>query len=223
MKLHKLALLFLLTSSATQAAFVISQLTSPGVQGNAGTGQSFKPSVGMVNDPGSSTTNIDLTGFSLWSAGGSDKGDTTNNIGLLDTVFLLIYEGAPTFTGSAGAFVPTNLVGSSSSSIDHNPNLTAGTELVWTFNNLTLKYSTTYFAVIASNTTGSKGVNDVGIGFQSSTFNPYAGGNALANNFAAQSVGDLKFTATFANPVPEPATALIGSIGILTLLRRRRV
>lgn len=223
MKLNKLALLFLLTSSATQAAFVISQLTDPTSQGNAGTGQSFKPSVGMVSNPGSSTTNIDLTGFSLWSAGGSDKGGTSNNIGLLNTVFLLIYENAPTFTGSLGAFVPTNLVGSSSNSIDHNPNLTIGTELVWTFNNLTLNYTKTYFAVIASNTTGSLGINDVGIGFRSSATNPYAGGTALANDFGAQSSGDLKFTATFANPVPEPATALIGSIGILTLLRRRRV
>lgn len=223
MKLNKLALLFLLTSSATQASFVISQLTDPSSQGNAGTGQSFTPSVGMVSDPGSSTTNIDLTGFSLWSAGGSDKGDPANNTGLLDTVFLLIYAGAPSFTGSAGAFVPSNLVGSSSNSIDHNPNLTAGTELMWTFNNLTLDYTTTYFAVIASNTTGSLGVNDVGIGFRNSGANPYAGGNALANNFAVQGAGDLKFTATFANPVPEPATALIGSIGILTLLRRRRM
>jgi hypothetical protein len=221
MKLNKLALLFLLTSSATQAAFVISQLTDPSSQGNAGTGQSFKPSVGMVDNPGSSTTNIDLTGFSLWSAGGSANGGT-NNV-LLNTVFLLIYEGVPTFTGSTGAFVPTNLVGISSNSIDHNPNVVTGTELVWTFNNLTLDYTTTYFAAIASNTTGSLGINDVGIGFRNSGANPYAGGNALASDFAVQLGGDLKFTATFANPVPEPATALIGSIGILTLLRRRRV
>jgi hypothetical protein len=223
MKLNKLALLFLLTSSATQAAFVISQLTDPALQGSAGTGQSFTPSVGMADNPGSSTATIDLASFSLWSAGGSDKGDVSNSITLLDTVFLLIYEGAPAFTGSTGAFVPTNLVGASTNSIDHNPNVVNGTELVWTFNNLTLDYTTTYFAAIASNTTGSLGLNDVGIGFRSSSLNPYAGGNALANGFAVQSVGDLKFTATFANPVPEPATALIGSIGILTLLRRRRM
>ena len=78
MKLNKLALLFLLTSSATQAAFVISQLTDPASQGNAGTGQSFKPSVGMVDNPGSSTATIDLASFSLWSAGTSNKGDTSN-------------------------------------------------------------------------------------------------------------------------------------------------
>ena len=222
MKLNKLTLLFLLTASASQGAYVISQSNEPTSQGSAGTGQSFTPSVGIVGDPGSSTATIDLTGFSLWSSGGSANGGTSGV--LLNTVFLLIYEGAPTYTGSTGAFVPSNLIGASTNSIDHNPNLAAGTELGWTFNNLTLNYTTTYFAVIASNTTGSLGINDVGIGFRNSTLNPYAGGNALANDFVVQGTGDLKFSASFANPVavPEPTAALLGSLGVLTLLRRRR-
>lgn len=219
MKLKALPFLVALSATAADAAFVISQPNGPAAFGNGSTGQSFTPSVGISPDPGVSTTSIDLTGVSLWTNGGS-AADTGN----LNTVFLLIYQGAPAFTGTTGSFVPTNLVGSSTNSIDHNPNLAAGTELAWTFNNLTLNYNTTYFAVIASNTTGSLGINDVGIAFQnqSSPANPYAGGSGLINNFVADGNVDLKFTATFANPVPEPSAALLGGIGLLALLRRRR-
>lgn len=209
MKPKKAALLFLITTSATQGAYVINQPNEPTAQGNAGTGQSFTPSVGMVDNPGPSTSTIDLTGFSLWSNGGASA--TTGR----NTTYLLIYDANP--SGAA------NLVGSSTNFIDLDPisNAPSGTQLTWTFNNLTLNYNTTYFAVIASSNTGTT-VNDIGVGFRNSTLNPYAGGTALADNFAAQGTGDLKFSATFTNPVPEPAAALLGSIGILTLLRRRR-
>lgn len=209
MKFSKYSLLFLLATSASHGAFVISQPNEPTAQGNAGTGQSFTPSVGMVDDPGPSTSTIDLTGFSLWSSGGASA--TTGR----NTTYLLIYDANPSGTA--------NLVGSSTNFIDLDPisNAPAGTQLTWTFNNLTLNFNTTYFAVISSSDAGTT-VNDIGVGFRNSTSNPYAGGNALADNFAVQGTGDLKFTATFANPVPEPAAALLGSIGILTLLRRRR-
>lgn len=210
MRFSKPLLLFLLATAASHGAFVISQPNEPTAQGNAGTGQSFTPSVGMVDDPGPSTTTIDLTSFSLWSSGGASV--TTGR----NTTYLLIYDANP--AGSA------NLVGSSSNFIDLDPisNAPAGTQLTWTFNNLTLNYNTTYFAVISSSSTGTT-VNDIGVGFRNSTLNPYAGGNALADNFAVQGTGDLKFSATFANPVPEPSAALLASIGMLALLRRQRV
>ena len=209
MKPIKTTLLFLIATSVAQGAYVINQPNEPTAQGNAGTGQSFTPSVGMVDDSGPSTLTIDLTGFSLWSSGGASA--TTGR----NTTYLLIYDANP--SGAA------NLVGSSTNFIDLDPisNAPSGTQLTWTFNNLTLNYNTTYFAVISSSSAGTT-VNDIGVGFRNSTLNPYAGGNALADNFAVQGTGDLKFSATFANPVPEPAAALLGSIGILTLLRRRR-
>jgi hypothetical protein len=211
MKLSKFPLFFLLAASAAHGAYVISQPDGPSAQGNAGTGQSFTPSVGMVDNPGPSTTTIDLTSFSLWSnAGGS--GVTGR-----DTTYLLIYDANPAGTA--------NLVGSSTNFIDLDPasNAPAGTQLTWTFNNLTLDYNTTYFAVISSSNTGVNGIDDIGFGFKNITVtNPYTGGTALADNFAAQGTSDLQFTATFANPVPEASVTLLGGLGMLVLLRRRR-
>jgi hypothetical protein len=212
MKFSKLTLLFLLAASAAHGAYVISSPDNGTTQGNAGTGQSFTPSVGMVDNPGPSTATIDLTGFSLWAGSGGSATSGRN------TTYLLIYDANPAGTAT--------LVGSSTNFIDLDPatNAPLGTELAWTFNNLTLNYNTTYFAVISSSNTGVNGINDIGFGFRNSTLNPYAGGNALADNFAVQGTGDLKFTATFANPVavPEPSAALLGGLGMLALLRRRR-
>ena len=208
----KLPILVGFAATAVHGAYVIDQPVSATNQGNAGTGQSFTPSVGMVDDPGPSTATIDLTGFSLWSnAGGS-------GVAGRNTTYLLIYDANPAGTA--------NFIGSSTNFIDLDPpsNAPAGTELAWTFNNLTLNYNTTYFAVISSSNTGVNGIDDIGFGFQNNLTNPYAGGTALADNFGAQGGSDLKFNATFINPVtvPEPSAALLGGLGMLCLLRRRR-
>lgn len=212
MKQKILPLTLLLATPTAYGAFVISSPDNGTTQGNAGTGQSFTPRVGMIEDPGSSTTTIDLTGFSLW-AGNGGSGVAGRN-----TTYLLIYDASP-----AGA---ANFVGSSTNSIDLDPasNAPLGTELSWTFNNLTLNYDTTYFAVISSRNTGVNGINDIGFGFQNNLANPYGGGTALADNFAVQGGSDLKFTATFANPVavPEPSATSLSGFAILPLLRRRR-
>jgi MYXO-CTERM domain-containing protein len=209
MKMKILPLLLALTAPSADGAFVISQLTSTTFQGNAGTGQSFTPSVGMVDDPGSSTATIELTSFSLWS-------NTTGSATLgRATTYLLIYDANPAGTA--------NLVGASSNFIDLSVTQVANTQLQWAFSNLELDYNTLYFAVIASSNTGTS-VDDIGFGFANNLANPYAGGTALADNFGVQAGSDLKFSATFANPVavPEPSAALLGGLGLLALLRRRR-
>lgn len=209
MKHKTLIFLLILAVPSAHGAFVISQPTTTGFQGNAGTGQSFTPSVGMVDDPGASTGTIELTNFSLWS------NTTGSGVAGRETTYLLIYDANP--SGAA------NLVGASSNFIDLTVTQTPDTELQWSFANIELDYNTLYFAVIASSNTGTT-INDIGFGFANNTSNPYAGGTALADNFGVQGGSDLKFSATFANPVavPEPSVVLLSGLGLLGLLRRRK-
>ncbi|MFM2243070.1 MAG: hypothetical protein RLZ97_1925 [Verrucomicrobiota bacterium] len=216
MNLAKPSLFFLFAVSASHGAYVISQPNNNATFGNAATGQSFTPAQGMVDNPGANTATIDLTSFSFWSNGGASAGPSGSPASNLDTVYLHIYDANPSGSGA-------NLVGVSTNSRDLNPasNFPQGTEISWTFNNLTLNYQTTYFAVFSKGTTRTN-VNDVGIGLQVDNNNPYSGGTGLTNDFAVAATQDAKFSATFANPVPEPAVTLLGSIGLLGLLRRRR-
>ena len=77
--------------------------------GTAARGQSFTPSVGMVDDPGASTTTIDLISFSFWAGGDAN---TTS-----DTTYLLIFSAKPSTTSGSSV----DLVGSSTNFIDTQP------------------------------------------------------------------------------------------------------
>jgi hypothetical protein len=191
-----------MTAMTAQGAFVISQPSTNGISGAAGSGQTFTTNVGITPDPGLLTT-IKLTSFSFWSSG---AGNTPS-----DTTYLHIYDAKPTATTGT-------LVGVSTNFIDTNPVLTLGTQMTWTFNNLELGYGTKYWAVFA-NTTSKITSQVVALGFQNSNANPYAGGAALAANINENTAQDAKFEITF---VPEPSTALLGALGMLALLRRRR-
>ena len=196
-------------------AYVIEQLNGPSNQGNAGTGQSFTPSVGIVDDPGDSTSTIDLTSFSLYSAG-------TGGNGSRGTSYLLIYDANPSGTA--------NLIGASDTTLDLGNTsaltTTSDAQLTWSFDNLTLDYDTKYYAVISQDSTGSLGTGDIGLGFKRNDANPYAGGNALTNNFAEAGGADLKFSASLSSPVsaiPEPSGVLaLGFLFGASMLSRRR-
>jgi hypothetical protein len=192
----------LMTALTAQGAFVISQPSTNGISGPAGAGQTFTTNVGISPDPGLLTT-IKLTSFSFWSSG---AGNTPSN-----TTYLHIYDAKPTATTGT-------LIGVSTNFIDTNPVLTLGTQMTWTFDELELGYGTKYWAVFA-NTTSKITSQVVALGFQNSNLDPYAGGAALAANINENTAQDAKFEITF---VPEPSTALLGSLGMLALLRRRR-
>jgi hypothetical protein len=203
----------LMTALTAQGAFVISQPDTDGNTGTATRGQSFRPSVGMVDDPGASTTTIDLVSISFWAGGG---GNTTS-----DTTYLLIFSAKPSTTSGSSV----GLVGSSTNFLDLSPIPSSGTQLTWTFNNLTLDYDTTHYAVFSDNNSGTSafGFQLQKAGTTTVNPNPYTGGGALDGSYNANSVQDAKFLATFTNPVPEPSAVLLGAVGMLALLRRRRV
>jgi hypothetical protein len=192
----------LMSALTAHGAFVISQSSTNGAGGGNGTGQTFTPNVGISPNPGLLTT-IELTSISFWSSGAAT---TPNN-----TTYLHIYDAKPTATTGT-------LIGVSSNTIDTNPALPDNTKMTWTFNNLELDYDTKYWAVFA-NTTSKITARSVGLGLQNSNENPYAGGSSLDANINEIGTQDNRFEITF---VPEPSTALLGSLGMLALLRRRR-
>jgi hypothetical protein len=201
----------LMSALTAQGAFVISQPNGDAFTGDRSRGFAFTPSVGMVDDPGPSTTTIDLTAISFWSGGVTTA--TTS-----DTSYLLIFSAKPSTTSGSSV----GLVGSSTNFFDLNPisNAPNGTQLTWTFNNLTLDYDTTYYAVFSSSNSATSAF---GMRMQvANTSNPYTGGGALDVSYNIVTNQDYRFAATFTNPVPEPSAAILGSLGMLALLRRRR-
>ena len=160
---------------------VIAQLKANMSQGMFGTGQTFTPSVGIVPNPGNAAT-VDLTAFSLFRGkSGSDAPSPT--------AFLNIYDGDPNAGG--------RLVGSSTNSDAIGPGDAVGTEYAWTFDRLSLDYTTKYWAVISSEASGAL---DVGVSLQVDSTNPYAGGHSLMAHQKENTAGrgtDAKFEATF--------------------------
>ena len=197
------------TSAAHCAmVFEIDQPLANASFGPAATGQTFTPNVGILPDPGTVST-LDLTAFSLFRGGSGASAASA-------TTFLNIYDGDP---GSGGTFV-----GSSSNSIN-TVGIGSGTEMAWTFDNLTLDYTIEYWAVMSS--TSSAGTLDIGVSLQiNGPLSVYAGGAGLiAGQVKASGDRDTRFNATFENSPsssPEPSTFVLATLGLVGLCTGRR-
>lgn len=141
--------------------------------------------------------------------------------GTAGQLFIDIY----TTAGSGGTYL-----GSSTNSIDVN-SATGLSTLTWNFNNIALSSGTQHaFVFSTDNVAGGFLSNAGGQGARlqvardsGGTFgNSYTAGTADNDSTnASPSAFDTRFQVTL-DTVPEPSAALLGGLGVLALLRRRR-
>lgn len=160
--------------------------------GAAGGGQAFKP-VDAAGAAGAAKLN--LKSFKMWRGAG---GFATSQVSA--TTYLVIYNGNPDTATQVGA---------SSNSLDIGLNDAAGTEYLWNFDNLELDPQTTYWAVLANNPVDNNILQSAGgtwlqMSLQTHTTAYTNGWSIIANRNAHESKLDLRFVATFADPVLPP-------------------
>ena len=182
--------------------------TNNGQLGAAGGGQSFTPNTatGYAAEP-----TLYLTGMTFFRGNG---GITTTQVS--GTTYLAIYAGNP----------DSNIqVGASSNSLAIGINDAEHTAYNWTFNHLALNPGTQYWAVFSNSPLDNNVLQPTGTWLQMSletVSNSYTGGSAIIANRDAHSSGtDTSFMVSF-DTVPEPGVSLLGVLGCLGLLRRRR-
>jgi hypothetical protein len=175
--------------------------------------QSFTPSVAglgvndtvAANSPLPGTVYLESANFLKAVSGSATAG----------SLFINVYQGA----GNGGTFL-----GSSTNTVDVE-SATGLDSLVWNFANLAMDPTSQVALVFSTTATDDSAViarvavaRDSGGGFG----NSYTGGTADDNaDNGSPSVFDARFAVQF-NTVPEPSIALLGGLGLLGLLRRRR-
>lgn len=212
------------TSAVSNAVIVtIDNLTLGGPSslisaGNATfNGQGFTPNTAGVGTGDTVAANLPLSNpvqlLTISVVGRSSTGGTAGNI------FLDIYSG-----NASGAPAAANYIGSSTNFLDVEGALD-NQILTFNFNSLNLIPSTTYtFYFSTNNVAGGAATGRVeAAGFPpAGNESTYAGGNSIGTaSFNAISTLDMRFSATF-DSVPEPTVAMLGGLGVLGLLRRRR-
>ncbi len=116
-----------------------------------------------------------------------------------------------------------NLVAVSSTTVDLD-SVTPNQTLTWLFNFEAISSSSTYQYVLAENTqpaTVEDSSNLATNGFELNTGDPYTGGQAYRANGTTND-WDMEFELSTSDVVPEPSVVLLGGLGVLGLLRRRR-
>lgn len=200
-----------------------------------------KDSAGLIT--ASSQATFGAQSFKLTVAGAGTNDTVTANSPMSSTATIqsITFVRAPSGTATAGAlFVKLYDTGAdatgtplavSTNSIDVN-GATSLTDLVWSFADPTVSTTSTLYAVFSTNgLSDSTGTDTVGARIAAANFGGgfnaavYGSGdtNLRGWNSADPPVGqnlDARFKVNFT--VPEPSAALLGGLGMLALLRRRR-
>ncbi|MFG0315872.1 MAG: hypothetical protein ACF8XB_01265 [Planctomycetota bacterium JB042] len=171
-------------------------------------GQTFTPSVGVTPNPGS-VSSLDLTQVTFYRSFQAWSGPTS-------FFYLNVYDGDP--VNGAGQFV-----GSSVNRVDVSA-LGDFAPLQWAFDDLTLSYGHTYWALVSS--TDTAGGLDVWCGMrESGQTDPYVGGNSIAGvsaspgGFTVKPTIDLAFDILLADSVwSDLGNDLPGALGSPTLV-----
>ncbi|WP_367870101.1 hypothetical protein [Luteolibacter sp. Populi] len=180
--------------------------------------------------------------LSVAGSGTSDTVTTNSPLPATGTLNSITFVRAPTGTATVGSLflklytTSADAAGTplavSTNGIDVN-SATFLANLVWNFSGETLSTTTTYFAVFSTNGLADPtGTDLVGARIAAANFGggfvstAYGGADASLRGFSALNPPagtnlDARFTVSF-DVVPEPSAALLGAIGVLALLRRRR-
>jgi len=216
--IFSLAALAVAGLSANGATVVTSYSTVTGADDNnqAGPmfGQSITVNVGADTADGSIPATVYLTELSFQYSSSASGGTLSNAYIHVYDAFAVDGDNTPSTIG--------NLVAVSTSTVSSGA---ANGTLTWTFGGDAISKSTAYTYVFASTTTAQTVADSsglVGAGIELNTGNPYTGGRAFRAN-GTTTDWDFAFEMkTSTTPVPEPSAALLGGLGLLALLRRRR-
>lgn len=196
-----------------------------------------KNSAGLVTANSQSTFGGQSFTLSVAGVGTNDTVTANSPIPANATLNSITFVKAPLGTATAGSLFVKIFTGSADASgtpvavstngIDIN-NATALSDLVFAFAGESLSTSTQYFAVFSTNgLTDATGTDLVGGRVAAANFgtgfnSTYSGGVGFSSaNPPAGTTLDARFAVSF-DVVPEPSVALLGGLGMLALLRRRR-